>query len=49
MGVAHTYDALVIDALGELQGEEVLDRVEDGCGRDEELPVGEPSLALGQI
>lgn len=39
-----TERSLVVKPLGEAKGGKVLDRIEEGCGRDQKLPVSEVTL-----
>lgn len=39
----------IVEPLGQVEGDEVLERVEHGSRRDEELPVCEVALGLGKI
>jgi len=45
---SHLRTSAVVESLGEGEGEQILDGVEDGQRRDEELPVGKEACVLGE-
>jgi hypothetical protein len=46
---ARTNGGLVINSFGELESQEILNRIEDCCRCYEQLPVSEPALGLGKV